>query len=662
MGKIVVFGGTSEGRKFAEIFSGCSLEIFLCVVSEYGASLLPEEENIHVHIGAMNQNEMEEFLREHTPEYCLDATHPYAVEASKNILTCCNHLKISCIRITREQEDVENRDIYYKDSIEEAVEFLQNTKGNIFLTTGSKNLEKFALLKNYKERCVARVLPTLEVMIKCKELGFEGKNLIGMQGPFTKEMNVLMLKESNAAWLVTKNSGKAGGFLEKCEAAKEVGAKILVIGRKAEESENQMTLSEAVTFMQERYHIKKKRQVYMVGIGVGDTKYMTRQAQELLEECDVIIGAKRMLAACDFQGKKPQFESFKKEEIVHFLDTHREYKKACIVYSGDVGFYSGAKGMTKLLKEYEVHLVTGISSPVFFLNQLNIPWEQVRLISCHGQNGNLLQEIKGYAKVCTLLGKEDDIKNISRELLKFGMEQVKITVGERLSYPTERIIKGYPKDFLEENVDSLSVALFENKDYQKEIQGGILDEEFFRGQVPMTKEEVRAVALRKLQLQKDSVVYDIGAGTGSISIEAAKVCTEGKVYAIERKEEAVELLEKNQHQFQVCNMEIVKGEAPDVLKNLEMPTHAFIGGSNGKIKEILKEIQRKNPKIRVVISAIAIETIAEAQKLEEEYPDMEIVQIQISKAQKLGRYHLMKGQNPVYLFSFGGKDKKNEGE
>ena len=662
MGQIVVFGGTSEGRRLAETFTGCGLEIILCVVSEYGASLLPEEENIHVHTGAMNQSVMMEFLQEHLPEYCLDATHPYAIEASENIRTCCMQLGVPCIRITREQEDLESMDVYYKESIEEAVDFLKNTEGKIYLTTGSKNLEKFTVLKNYKERCIARVLPTLEVIKKCRELGFEGKNLIGMQGPFSVEMNALMLKESNATWMVTKNSGKAGGFPEKCEAAKKVGAKILVIGRKSEENENQMTLSEAVEFIQKKYHIKNKRQVYLVGIGIGDAQYMTRQAREILEECDVVIGAKRMLTACNFLKKKPKFESFKKDEIVGFLDTHKEYKKACIVYSGDVGFYSGAKGMTELLKEYEVHLVTGISSPIFFLNQLNISWEEVSLISCHGKNGNILQEIKGHAKVCTLLGKEEALKNISRELLKFGMERVKITVGEKLSYPTERVITGYPKDFLEENVDSLSVALFENKDYHTEIQTGILDKEFFRGQVPMTKGEVRAIVLRSLQLKKESIVYDIGAGTGSVSIEAAKICKKGKVYAIERKDEAVELLEKNQYQFQACNMEIVKGEAPDVLADLETPTHAFIGGSHGKIREILKAIQKKNPNTRVVISAIAIETIAEAEKLKEEYPDMEIVQIQISKAQKLGRYHLMKGQNPVYLFSFGGKEKKNERE
>lgn len=662
MAQIVVFGGTLEGRKFAEIFSGCGIDISFCVVSEYGAGLLPEEKNIHIHTGAMNQTEMEQFLGEHSPEVCIDATHPYATEVSENIRLCCSQLGISCIRIIREEKEWKGGEVYYKDSVEEVVDFLQNTEGKIFLTTGSKNLEKFTSLKNYKERCVARVLPTLEVMKKCKELGFEGKNLIGMQGPFTTKMNELMLKESHAVWLVTKNSGTAGGFMEKCEAAKKVGAGIVVIGRKPEKSENPMTFSETVSFIQQRYHIKSKRQVYLVGIGVGDTRYLTREAREVLEDCDVVIGARRMLSACDFLKEKPQFESYKKQKIVDFLDSHGEYQKACIVYSGDVGFYSGAKGMTQLLKEYQVHLVTGISSPVFFLNKLNIPWENVRLVSCHGQNINLLQEIKNNAKVCTLLGKEDTIKHISRELIAFGMEKVKITIGEKLSYEEERIVTGYPKDFLEKPVDSLSVALFENEDNESRWRSGIFDREFLRDKVPMTKEEVRAIVLHKLQLQKDSVVYDIGAGTGSVSVEAAGICEAGAVYAIEKKVEAISLLEQNQHRFQAYNMEIVKGEAPDVIENLPAPTHVFIGGSNGKIMEILSLIHKKNPRVRVVVSAITLETIVQLENLGEKYPDKDIVQVQISRGEKLGRYHLMRGQNPVYLFSFGGKDKEDEGE
>lgn len=662
MAQIVVFGGTLEGRKFAEKFSRCGIDISFCVVSEYGASLLPEEKNIHIHTGAMNQIAMGKFLGEHSPEFCIDATHPYAAEVSENIRLCCSRLGISCIRITREEKEWKGGEVYYKDSVEEVVEFLQNTEGKIFLTTGSKNLEKFTTLENYKERCVARVLPTLKVMTKCKELGFEGKNLIGMQGPFSTEMNEIMLKETHAVWLVTKNSGEAGGFLEKCEAAKKVGAGIVVIGRKPEKSENPMTFSETVKFIQKKYHIQKKRQVYLVGIGVGDVRYFTREAREVLEDCDVVIGAGRMLAACDFLKDKPCFESYKKQEIVDFLDSHGEYQKACIVYSGDVGFYSGAKGMTGLLKEYEVHLVTGISSPVFFLNKLNIPWENVRLVSCHGKNINLLQEIKSNAKVCTLLGKEDTIKNISRELLQCGMEKVKITIGEKLSYEDERIVTGYPRDFLNETVDSLAVSLFENQENQKEWRSGIFDKEFLRDKVPMTKEEVRAIILHKLQLQKNSVVYDIGAGTGSVSVEAAGICEAGRVYAIERKPEAICLLEKNRNRFQAYNVEIIKGEAPDAIEDLPAPTHVFIGGSNGKVQDILNVIQKKNSKARVVVSAVTLETIAELERMTEKYSDIDVVQIQISRGEKLGRYHLMRGQNPVYLFSFGGKDKEDEGE
>lgn len=350
-------------------------------------------------------------------------------------------------------------------------------------------------------------------------------------------------------------------------------------------------------------------------------------------------------------------------EIVVFGGTSERRKIPCIpitgeqeeMEGGDIYYKDSIEEAAALIQgRYHIKNKREIYIIDFFLNQLNIPWEQVRLISSHGENGNLLQEIRGNAKVCTLLGEEDDIKNICKRLLQFGMERVKITIGEGLSYPTEQITMGYPKDFAERNIDTFSVALFENKDYQNEVQSGILDEEFFRGQVPMAKEEVRAIALRKLRLQKDSVVYDIGAGTGSISIEAAGLCMEGKVYAIERKDEAIELIRKNQHQFQVCNIEIVKGEAPEVLGDLDPPTHVFIGEGNGKIQEIVKEIRKKNPQIRVVISATDMETIVEAQKLKEEYPDMEMVQIQISKAQKLGEYHLMKGQNPVCLFSFGG--------
>lgn len=181
------------------------------------------------------------------------------------------------------------------------------------------------------------------------------------------------------------------------------------------------------------------------------------------------------------------------------------------------------------------------------------------------------------------------------------------------------------------------------------------DETFIRGDVPMTKSEVRAISIDKLELSEDSVLYDIGAGTGSVSIEASLHCK--WVYAIEKKEEAVCLLNKNRDRFKRENITIVKGQAPEIFSDLTTPSHAFVGGSSGNMREILKLLLRKNRDIRVVINVIALETLGQVLSLLEElHIDGEIVCVQIAKAERLQAYHLMKGQNPVYVISFGGRE------
>jgi precorrin-6Y C5,15-methyltransferase (decarboxylating) CbiT subunit len=181
------------------------------------------------------------------------------------------------------------------------------------------------------------------------------------------------------------------------------------------------------------------------------------------------------------------------------------------------------------------------------------------------------------------------------------------------------------------------------------------DEWFIRGDVPMTKSEVRAVSLSKLELAQDSIFYDIGAGTGSVSIEAARMMPNGTVYAIEKNSAAIELLKKNREHFQTENLVLVEGEAPDVLQGLPTPTHAFLGGSGGKILDILNILLQKNPDVRVVINVIALESLSKLmESLRVLGKEPEIVLVQVAKAKKLGTYHLMQGQNPVYVISFGG--------
>ena len=178
----------------------------------------------------------------------------------------------------------------------------------------------------------------------------------------------------------------------------------------------------------------------------------------------------------------------------------------------------------------------------------------------------------------------------------------------------------------------------------------------------MTKEEVRGISLSKLQLTRNSIVYDVGAGTGSVSVEIAMQAVEGRVYAIEKKPEAVELLYKNKEKFAADNLEIVEGLAPEACVDLPVPTHAFIGGSSGNMKDILKLLLSKNPGIRVVINCIALESVGEAMNCLNVLPfeQVDIAQVQVAKGKKAGSYHLMMGQNPVYVISCRGKEETNE--
>lgn len=694
MGKIILFGGTSEGRLLAESFAGTGVEVEVCVATEYGATLLPGGKNIHVHAGRMDEPEMEVFLKKAQAQYCLDATHPYAVEVTQNIRAACLGVGLPYIRVLRKKEESagETKAVFC-NSVEDAVSYLAQTTGNILLTTGSRDLEAYTKLENYRERCFARVLPTLSVMEKCKALGFEGKNLIGMQGPFSEELNFAMLKQINASYLVTKNSGKEGGYPEKREAALRAGAHIVVIGRPAEEEENALSLGETIAFVRERFGLSERpmpsermgltecfrisgapdaaaagakasarpvrRQLYLIGMGPGNEELLTKQALSCLEGCSLIIGAKRVLEIWPGIRKKQTFSSYKKEEIAAFLRAHPEHEKAAVVYSGDIGFYSGAKGMEKLLEEFEVHPVTGISSPLYFLNRLGLAWEDVRLVSCHGQDCGIVLEISCHRSVCALLGTPDSVSKICEKLQAAGLEDVKITVGERLSYPEEKITKGTPAQLAGQKFDALSVALFENPaPAAQKVCPGIGDEAFIRGKVPMTKEEIRTVSLSKLHLTKDSVVYDVGAGTGSVSIEAAGLCPAGRIYAIEKKEEALQLLLENRKKFGTDNMTIVPGEAPGSLEGLEKPTHVFVGGSSGQLEDIVRSVRKKNEKARFVINAVTLETLANVRKLAEKFPeyeDMEVVQLNVSRSKKLGNYHLMNAENPVFIISFGGE-------
>ncbi len=714
MKQVIVFAGTTEGRILAEWLAAEGVDTLCCVATEYGKELMKPEPGLEVRQGRLTAEEMRELFEKEERPLVLDVTHPYASAVSANIHRACQEASCRYLRLIRpsvsdessagqalkenlertpeqisgapvEKEQTrwinQEKNRVLVDSVEEAVEWLSGTEGPVLVTTGSKELSKFTALPDFQERVFARVLATPEVVRQCTELGLTGKHLICMQGPFSVEMNLAMLHQTGARYLVTKESGRAGGFPEKLEAAERAGVKVVLIGRPPEQEG--LSVEEGVRFLKEQFALERGpefpgyepepskeefpgegtvfaggRRAFLIGIGMGVPENMTREAFETFRKADCILGSGRMLDSFRDWGK-PLFDAYDPAKMLGFIKEHPQYGCIAVALSGDVGFYSGAKRLTAIFEAegIETELMPGISSAAYFCSRLKMAWEDVKLMSVHGREQNLTAAVRMHFRTFTLLGGRDTVESLCEKLLKYGLPGVKLYIGERLHYPDERITEGTPEELKGQTFDGLCVALIENPDFQKEIRGCIPDEEFLRGSAPMTKSEVRGLSVEKLRLQEDSVAWDVGAGTGSVTVEMALRAFEGQVWAVEKKPEAAALIEENCRKFGTPNVHVVEGTAPEALEDLPAPTHVFIGGSSGNLKEILALVLGKNPKVRVVLNAITLETVGEANACLKELPfeNVEITQIQVSKSKKVGPYQMMMGQNPVYIFSCQGK-------
>ena len=659
MYKVIVFAGTTEGYEISRFLGENQIPVLACVATEYGSRSLKESSSLHVQAGRLDENEMKELFSREKPELVLDATHPYAAEVTRNIRKACEEAEVSYTRILRTGSGQQNA-VYVKD-IQAAAEHLKGTTGNVLLTTGSKELVAFTSVPDYKERLFARVLSLPSVIESCQALGFEGRNLIAMQGPFSMEMNRAMLTQYECRYLVTKDSGKAGGFLEKIQAAEACGATVVIIGRPL--AEEGLSLRECRHMLIERYGLTRKQKVTLLGIGMGSPKTLTQEGQEAVRNADLIVGAKRMVDAVRLSGQDVFYE-YRSKEIAKYLIAHPEYTKVVVALSGDVGFYSGAKKLAELLGP-DTEMICGISSVVYFMSKIGLSWDDAKIVSAHGKTCNLISLIRTNRKVFAILGTGDGVRKLAEKLTFYGMGDVILHVGENLSYDNEKILAKPARDFVSYEGDPLSVICAYNPGAEPELAThGLPDEEFIRGKAPMTKTEVRTVSLSKLRLPKDAICYDIGAGTGSVSVEMALRASEGAVYAIEKKEDALALLHENKKKFALDHMQIIPGTAPEALKELPVPTHAFIGGSSGNMKEIVELLLNKNPQVRIVINCITLETVGEAlacirelEKQETYECESEVVQLCASRSKNIGRYHMMMGENPIYIITVQAHEK-----
>lgn len=395
--------------------------------------------------------------------------------------------------------------------------------------------------------------------------------------------------------------------------------------------------------------------VNIVGIGPGNPELLTGAARQAIAESNILIGDKRMLSSFADASKKV-YDTIKTSEIAAIAaEADPEKDVLAVLVSGDVGFFSLAKTISGKLPDCECVRYCGISSLVYFASKLNMSWDDAKIVSMHGRRQNLVSAVAQNKKVFSLTGGEHSPQMLCSKLCEHGLGSVKVYVGENLSYPEEKLTEGTAEEIRKLEFPSLSVMMIlnENASGFEPVVHGLADELFMRSKVPMTKQEVRSVSMSKLMPKATDLIYDIGAGTGSCSIELALLARQGKVWAFERNPVAVELLGKNKELFGVENLEVIAGEALENIKDMPAPDCVFVGGSGGDLCQMLDIIYSKNSSCRVVINAITIETLAEVAEYYKQHHDytLDIVNVFVARGKHLGSYNLMMAQNPVYVMT-----------
>lgn len=410
-------------------------------------------------------------------------------------------------------------------------------------------------------------------------------------------------------------------------------------------------------------------QLTIVGGGPGNGAYMLPRAKEVVEQAGYVFADQRYIDMVPHQRR----EVFGK--IAHISERIKSRLQECsvaVIVSGDPLFYSLTKMLFACIPKENIKIIPGISSVNYMAALCKKTVEKAVFVSSHGQEA-AMDEIISYLyegrDVYMLCDGSHGPDWLAGELCCRHLENIPMAAGIRLSYEDEQLIQGDAKTIVCKNFESLCVAAVFGSDYMRDVIGTrnkekitekqkllLSDGDFIRNKVPMTREEVRWIILGKLHLFPGAQVWDIGAGTGSVSVECARMLNcfgKGHVYSVERNPAAAELIRSNKDKYQLSNMTVIEGDALESMSGLPVPDIVFIGGSGKELPYILENIQKIGAGIRVVTACVTLETLSEALDAYGRlgYTEAEMIQINISKGKTLGNYHVLNTSHPITIFS-----------
>ena len=397
-----------------------------------------------------------------------------------------------------------------------------------------------------------------------------------------------------------------------------------------------------------------EQKIYLIGAGIAGWEGFGAKALEVISNAEVIIGHQRHLDIFpEFAGEKRALEDL--SIMLDYLKTTD--KKVVVLGSGDPNFFGVARFLLRNLPKERVEIFPNVTSIQFAFARIKEPWDDAIFVSVHGRGlKGAIDRIVAAEKAAVLTDPANSPAMIARELIDRGAEGYEAWLCEDLGLPTEKITRTDVRGLAELEASPLNILIL-IKTWEPNLEHypviGIDDEEFATAKKLITKQEVRAVALGKLQLQDDLVMWDIGAGSGSVSIEASNLMPNGKIFALEKNPQYLVFIRDNLKKFVARNVMLIEAYAPEGLEDLPDPDRVFIGGSGGMLEEIIDAVDKRLKADGVIVlNAVTLDTLTKAVEfLEDHGYTVEVTCVNIARTRGLTEFKMFEAHNPVYIIA-----------
>lgn len=586
MSRVMLFAGLNECISLCEKLS--KLDVIIDVYAEKLEENYPEESNIYIHTGEkLTKDYIKAEYDKFEPDIVIDGVHIADItihEYIKEIVVSKKYIKL--------KEEKEELDVAYCKTMDDVITMVNRTRSNIYFTTGTKDIEKISNIVDSRKR-VFLDLPKGNSYLRLAAANGVSLSRINDILDYNEEELVGIIQDNAIKYLVASDSESLARLKMMYNATKATNIIMAIVSA----SDGSLNVDDVVARVKA---VNTVKQVYIIGVGVGNPKNMTIEACEAIDKCEVILGNEELIRGIGIENKELHF-AYSASEIEEFVSSHY-YNRLAVVTQGDVCLLNGIAEFIKNLKGFEVKIVQGVSSIAYLAARLGIDW--TNCVTVDSRTDNVLKAVAENKGVFVFTnGDTNDVINL---LKNNGFENVAACVAERLSFDDEKITTGYVYEVADGAYDALTVMYFENINYGK-ASSLVNENNIIKGSLHIFNKNLRAVLMRDMDLRANEVIYDIGAGCGAMTVEMALLSEKSRIYAIDNDELALELVERNCQLYTISNVRTIIGDAIEVTGELPKADAVLIENYYGDAVDLVKCVARFN-NVRVVVVTSSFDT------------------------------------------------------